>query len=49
MAKTNQKQHYIARFYLRNFAEPLFSDKLQFFDLKKEAMGGTHSRGCRMV
>lgn len=33
--KPARRQHYIARFYLRNFAEPLFSDNLCVYDLKK--------------
>ncbi len=35
MAKTNRRQHFSARFYLRNFAEPMFSDKLHVYDLQK--------------
>ncbi len=35
MAKTAKRQHYIARFYLRNFAEPIFSDNLRVYDIQK--------------
>src|SRR5436190_7689335 len=35
MPKTNQKQHFIARFYQRNFAEPRFSDNLRVYDMRK--------------
>lgn len=35
MAKPTRRQHYIARFYLRNFAEPVFSDSLCVYDLQK--------------
>ena len=28
MTRPSRRQHFIARFYLRNFAEPMFSDKL---------------------
>src|SRR4051794_31480533 len=35
MAKTNRKQHFVARFYLRNFAEPLFSENICVYDLKR--------------
>lgn len=30
-----RRQHFIARFYLRNFAAPLFSDNLWVFDLRR--------------
>jgi hypothetical protein len=35
--KTNiaRRQHFIARFYLRNFGEPLFSDNLCVYDVRK--------------
>jgi hypothetical protein len=36
MAKANRRQHFIARFYLRNFAEPLFSDNLCVYDLRRQ-------------
>ena len=32
--RPSRRQHYIARFYLRNFAEPLFSDNLCVYDLR---------------
>ena len=35
MAKAARRQHFIARFYLRNFAEPMFSDSLCVYDLRK--------------
>jgi len=35
MAKAARRQHFIARFYLRNFAEPMFSDNLDVFDMRK--------------
>ena len=35
MAKAAKRQHYIARFYLKNFAEPIFSDNLCVYDLQK--------------
>ncbi len=35
MAKAARRQHYIARFYLRNFAEPMFSDNLCVYDREK--------------
>lgn len=31
-----RRQHFIARFYLRNFAEPLFSDNLCVYDIRKQ-------------
>ena len=34
MKKPARRQHFIARFYLRNFAEPMFSDNLLVFDLR---------------
>ncbi len=34
MAKPAKRQHYLARFHLRNFADPLFSDNLRCYDLK---------------
>lgn len=33
--KTARRQHFIARFYLRNFAEPVFSDNLCVYDMRK--------------
>jgi hypothetical protein len=30
------RQHFIARFYLRNFAEPMFSDNLWVYDVRKQ-------------
>lgn len=36
MAKAARRQHFIARFYLRNFAEPVFSDNLCVYDLRKQ-------------
>lgn len=35
LAKAGRRQHFIARFYLRNFAEPLFSDNLCVYDMRK--------------
>lgn len=35
MAKASRRQHFIARFYLRNFAEPMFSENLCVFDMRK--------------
>lgn len=35
MAKAARRQHFIARFYLRNFAEPMFSDNLCIYDMRK--------------
>ncbi|MBW7929103.1 MAG: DUF4238 domain-containing protein [Fimbriimonadaceae bacterium] len=35
MKKPARRQHFIARFYLRNFAEPMFSDDLLVYDLGK--------------
>lgn len=35
MAKTNKRQHFLAQFYLRNFAEPIFSDNLCYYDMEK--------------
>ncbi|MFH1748502.1 MAG: DUF4238 domain-containing protein [Planctomycetota bacterium] len=35
MAKGARRQHFIARFYLRNFAEPVFSDNLYVYDMRK--------------
>ena len=35
MARPARRQHFIARFYLRNFAEPMFSDNLLVYDLRK--------------
>jgi len=36
MAKPNKRQHFIARFYLRNFAEPMFSNNLCVYDKQKQ-------------
>lgn len=36
MAKPARRQHFIARFYLRNFAEPVLSDNLCVYDLHKK-------------
>src|SRR5437870_7108396 len=36
MAKPARRQHFIARFYLRNFAEPMFSDNLCVYDMRKQ-------------
>lgn len=36
MAKAARRQHFIARFYLRNFAEPMFSDSLCVYDIRKQ-------------
>lgn len=36
MAKAARRQHFIARFYLRNFAEPMFSDNLNVYDMRKQ-------------
>jgi hypothetical protein len=36
MAKAARRQHFIARFYLRNFAEPMFSDSLCVYDMRKQ-------------
>lgn len=33
--KTARRQHFIARFYLRNFADPLFSDNLCVYDMRE--------------
>jgi len=35
MAKTSRRQHFIARLYLRNFAEPMFSNNLCVYDMRK--------------
>lgn len=35
IAKASRRQHFIARLYLRNFAEPLFSDNLCVYDMRK--------------
>jgi Protein of unknown function (DUF4238) len=35
MTKPVKRQHFIARFYLRNFAEPMFSDNLCVYDMRK--------------
>lgn len=37
MPKPAKNQHYLARFYLRNFAEPMFSNKLCYYDLRKHS------------
>jgi len=34
--QTTKRQHFIARFYLRNFADPMFSENLQVYDIKKK-------------
>lgn len=34
MVKPARRQHFIARFYLRNFAEPMLSDNLCVYDLQ---------------
>lgn len=36
MAKAARRQHFIARFYLRNFAEPMFSDRLCVYEMRKQ-------------
>ncbi len=36
MADVARRQHFIARFYLRNFAEPMFSDILCVYDIRKQ-------------
>src|SRR5713226_2238310 len=36
MARAARRQHFIARFYLRNFAEPMFSDNLSVYDMGKQ-------------
>ncbi|QDV88991.1 hypothetical protein RAS2_00500 [Phycisphaerae bacterium RAS2] len=36
IARPARRQHFIARFYLRNFAEPLFSDNLCVYDIRKQ-------------
>jgi hypothetical protein len=36
MAKPAKRQHFLARFYLRNFAEPMFSDNLCVYDMRKQ-------------
>jgi hypothetical protein len=33
LTKAAKRQHYIARFYLRNFAEPVLSDNLCVYDI----------------
>jgi hypothetical protein len=35
MTKAAKRQHFVARFYLRNFAEPMFSDNLRVYDIRK--------------
>ncbi|MCA9242346.1 MAG: DUF4238 domain-containing protein [Phycisphaerales bacterium] len=35
MSRPSRRQHYIARFYLRNFSEPPLSDSLCVYDLRK--------------
>ncbi len=35
MTKPARRQHFVARFYLRNFAEPIYSDNLLVYDRKK--------------
>jgi len=35
MTKAARRQHYVARFYLRNFAEPRFSENLCVYDMRK--------------
>ena len=37
MAKPARRQHFIARFYLQNFAEPMFSDNLRVYDLQTKS------------
>src|SRR5262245_26853559 len=39
MQKAARRQHYIARFYLRQFAEPMFSDNLCVYDMKNRRWG----------
>ena len=34
MSRTARRQHFIARFYLRNFAEPMFSENLCVYDMR---------------
>lgn len=36
MAKAAKRQHYIARFYLRNFAVPVLSENLCVYDMRKQ-------------
>lgn len=35
MTKRARRQHFVSRFYLRNFAEPMFTDTLQVYERKK--------------
>ena len=36
MSRKADRQHFIAQFYLKNFAEPMFSDKLHVYDMCKQ-------------
>ncbi|KKM85840.1 hypothetical protein LCGC14_1285000 [marine sediment metagenome] len=44
-AKAAKRQHFIARFYLRNFAEPIFSDNLCVYDMRKQRWEKRTPRG----
>ncbi len=43
--KPTRRQHFIAQFYLRNFADPIFSDALWYYDLKKRSWEQRSPRG----
>ena len=45
MGKPARRQHFIARFYLRNFAEPAFSANLCVYDLRKHRWDRLSPRG----
>ena len=35
MPQVTERQHFVSRFYLRNFAEPMYSDNLAVYDVRK--------------
>jgi hypothetical protein len=45
VSKPARRQHYAARFYLRHFAEPMFSDDLLVYDLRKRIWEERTPRG----
>jgi hypothetical protein len=45
MSKAARRQHFIARFYLRNFAEPMFSENLCVYDIQKRRWEKRSAKG----
>jgi hypothetical protein len=45
VAKTTRRSHFVAQFYLRNFAEPIFSSNLCVYDIEKQRWDNRTPRG----